>query len=116
MFEAIFGNKSAERVLIYIVVRESGYGREIASFFDGSSLTSVQKQLDKLERSNILYSENQGKTRVYRLNPRYALYKQLKALIDKAVEFYPSEIKDELLMNRRRPRRKGKPLEDAYYS
>lgn len=113
MFEAIFGSKSAERVLVYIGVRESGYGRDIASFFDGSGLTSIQKQLEKLERASVLYSESQGKTLVYRLNPRYALYKQLKSLIDKAVEFYPSEIRAELIMNRRRPRRKGKPLESA---
>ncbi len=113
MFEAIFGNKSAERILIYIGARESGYGREIASFFDGSSLTSIQKQLDKLENANVLYSETQGRTRIYRFNPRYALYKQLKPLIEKAIEFYPAEIREQLLLNRRRPRRKGKPLENV---
>ncbi len=113
MFEAIFGNKSAESVLLFIVAREGGYGREIASFFDESSLTSIQKQLDKLENANVLYSETQGRTRVYKLNPRYALYKQLKSLIEQALEFYPPEIRDELIMNRRRPRRKGKPLQNA---
>lgn len=113
MFEAIFGNKSAERVLIYIGARGSGYGREIASFFNGSSLTSVQKQLDKLERANVLYSESQGKTRIYRLNPRYALYRELTSLIDKAIEFYPEKLRDELLVNRRRPRRKGKPVKNV---
>ncbi len=109
MFEALFGNESAERVLVYINAREGGYGREIAAFFD-ASLTSIQKQLDKLEIANILYSEQQGRTRIYKLNPRYALYKELKQLLDKVVEFYPPDIKKVLISNRRRPRRKGKPL------
>ena len=113
MFEAIFGNKSAERVLLFINARGGGYGREIATFFSDSSLTSLQKQLDKLETGNVLYAEPQGKTRVYKLNPRYALYKPLKALLDKAIEFYPPNIQEELLVNRRRPRRTGKPISNA---
>ena len=109
MFEAIFGSKTAEMVLVYINTRGGGYGREIASFF-GYSLTPIQKQLAKMENANVLYAEEQGKTRIYRLNPRYGLYQPLKALLDKAVEFYPPEKQEELMMNRRRPRRTGKPL------
>ncbi|WP_019531508.1 winged helix-turn-helix domain-containing protein [Dasania marina] len=112
MFNAIFGSKSAERVLVYINTRGGGYGREIAAFY-GGSLTSIQRQLDKLENANVLYAEQQGKTRVYRLNPKYALYPQLQQLLDKAVEFYPPAIRDELLMNRRRPRRTGKPIQSV---
>lgn len=113
MFEAIFGNKSAEKILVFINARDSGYGREITAFFAGSSLTSIQKQLDKLENANVLYAEPQGRTRIYKLNPRYALYKQLKALLDQALEFYPPEIKEDLIMNRRRPRRTRKPIKNA---
>lgn len=109
MFEAIFGSKSAERVLVYINARDSGYGREITAFY-GGSLTSIQKQLEKLENANVLYSEQQGRTRIYRMNPRYAINKELKQLLDKIVEFYQPELRKELVMNRRRPRRKGKPL------
>ena len=109
MFEAILGSKSAERVLVYINARENGYGREIAAFY-GGSLTSVQKQLEKLENANVLYSELQGRTRIYRMNPRYAINKELKQLLDKIIEFYPPDLRNELIMNRRRPRRKGKPL------
>ncbi len=109
MFDTIFGSKSAERVLVYINAREGGYGRGIATFY-GGSLTSVQKQLEKFENANILYGEQQGRTRIYRLNPRYALYKELKQLLDKMIEFYPTESRNDLIMDRRRPRRKGKPL------
>jgi hypothetical protein len=75
MFDTIFGSKSAERVLVYINAREGGYGRGIATFY-GGSLTSVHKQLEKFENANILFGEQQGRTRIYRLNPRYALYKE----------------------------------------
>ena len=111
MFEALFGNKSAERVLVYINTRGGGYGREIASFYD-CSLTSIQKQLEKMELAGIFYGEQQGRTRIYRLNPKYGLYKQLQELLSKVVEFYPPELKEDLVMNRRRPRRTGKPLEN----
>jgi hypothetical protein len=35
---------------------------------------------------------------------------ELKILLKKAREFYKPELKERLLMNRRRPRRQGKPL------
>ena len=109
MFNAIFGSTTAEQVLIFISARGSGYGREIASFFN-SSQTGIRNQLDRLEQGGIIYGENQGNTRIYKLNPRYSVYKELKQLLDRMIEFYPAEVVEELQMNRRRPRRQSKPL------
>jgi hypothetical protein len=109
MFEAIFGSASKERVLIYLSAREKGYAREIAGFFN-ASITPIRKQLESLEQQNILYCEEQGRTLLYSFNPRYPLIKELRALLDKGLGFYPPEEQDKLLLNRRRPRRKGKPL------
>jgi hypothetical protein len=47
---------------------------------------------------------------VYTFNPRYAILEELKALLEKALSFYPKELREELLLNRRRPRLRGKPL------
>jgi hypothetical protein len=107
MIEALLGSKNAERVLIYIVARDEGYAREIASFY-GTDLKSIQMQLDKFEKSGVLVSRAVGRTRPYVFSPRYAFLAELKTLLKKALSFYPVEEQDELTMNRRRPRSKEK--------
>lgn len=108
MLEPLLGSRSLERVLVYILARESGYAREIARFFD-SDPDSIQKQLVKLEQGGVLVSEEVGRTVVYEFNPRYPFLAELKDLIDKAISFYPEKERERLVMNRRRPRRRGKP-------
>ena len=107
MIEALLGSKNAERVLIYLFSREEGYAREITRFFD-TDLKSVQKQLNRLETGGVLVSREVGRTRPYTFNPRYPFLNELKALLEKALSFYPEKERDELVMNRRRPRAKGK--------
>jgi hypothetical protein len=107
MLEPLLGSKSSENVLIFIEVLGEGYAREISRFFE-VSLNPIQKQLDKLELGGVLVSIAKGRTRIYTFNPRYAFLKELKALLDKALSFYPEEERERLLMTRRRPRRRGK--------
>jgi len=109
MIESIVGSKNAERVLLYIFAREQGYTREIARFWNADA-DSIHKQLVRLERDGVLFSKSLGKTVVYSFNPRYAFLKELKALLNKALSFYPKDEQDSLLIVRRRPRRKDKPL------
>lgn len=109
MLEPLLGSKSRERVLVFLRARNEGYAREIARFFD-TNLVQVQKQLDRLEFAGVLAGRPAGRTRLYTLNPRYPFLKELAALLDKALQFYPQDQRDALLMNRRRPRRRGKPL------
>lgn len=109
MIESLLGSKNAERVLIYIFAREEGYAREIASFYK-TDLKSIQRQLDKFEKSGILVSREVGRTRPYVFNPRYPFLKQLKALLEKALSFYSEVDRESLIMNRRRPRARGKVM------
>jgi hypothetical protein len=109
MIEVLLGSKNAERVLLYIFSREEGYAREIARFFK-ADLKSVQKQLDKLEAGGVLVSREVGRTRPYIFNLRYPFLNELKSLLEKAFSFYSEEERDELIMNRRRPRAKAKNL------
>ncbi len=109
MIESLLGSKNAERVLIYIFAREEGYAREIASFYE-TDLKSIQMQLDKFEKSGVLASRSVGRTRPYVFNPRYPFLNELKALLEKALSFYPAKEREELTMNRRRPRARGKAL------
>jgi len=109
MIEVILGSKNAERVLIYIYARGEGYAREIARFYE-TDLFPIQKQLDKLEAGGVLVSREMGKTRPYVFNPRYPFLNELKALLAKAFSFFPQDEQDKLMMNRRRPRAREKPL------
>jgi len=109
MIESLLGSKNAERVLIYILAREEGYAREIAGFFE-TDLKSIQMQLDKFEKSGVLVSRTVGRTRPYVFNLRYPFLNEVRALLEKALSFYPENEREELLMNRRRPRARGKAL------
>lgn len=109
MLEPLLGSTSKERVLIYLYARERGYAREIAEAF-ATSVTPIQNQLEALEASGVIWCEPQGRTRVYALNPRYPFLAELKALLERALAFYPPEEQQWLRDNRRRPRRSGKPL------
>jgi DNA-binding MarR family transcriptional regulator len=109
MLEPILGSLSSERVLVFILARKEGYARQIARFFE-TNLAQIQKQLDKLELAGVLVSRRAGRTLLYEFNPRYPFVTELQALLEKAITFYPKEEKDRLLMVRRRPRRKGKPV------
>jgi predicted transcriptional regulator len=109
MLEPILGSTSSERVLIFILSRDEGYAREIARFFS-SDPDSIQKQLVRLESGGVLVSKTAGRTRLYSFNPRYPFLNELKMLLNKAMQFYTAEERENLLMNRRRPRRGGKPL------
>jgi hypothetical protein len=109
MIEVLLGSKNAERVLIYIFAREEGYPREIARFFN-TDLKSIQNQMDKLEAGGVLVSREVGRTRPYVFNPRYPFLSELNSLLAKAFSFYKPKEQEELTMNRRRPRSKGKEL------
>ena len=109
MIEAIVGSTSAERVLIFIAAREEGYATEIAKAFD-TNLSQIQKQLERMERDGLLINKKVGNTRLYSFNPRYAFVDELKSLLDKALSMCPEDLQEALLMNRRRPRKKNKPL------
>lgn len=109
ILQSILGSESCEQVLIFIFARTQGYPTEIAAFYKVSKLP-IQKQMAKLEAGNVLASCLVGRTRLYQFNPRYPFLKELKALLEKTLSFYPESLQEELRMNRRRPRRAGKPL------
>jgi predicted transcriptional regulator len=109
MIESIVGSSSSEKVMMFLLARKEGYAREIARFF-ATGLDPIQKQLAKLEAGGILVSRIVGRTRLYCFNPRYPMIDELRALLEKTLLFYPDDVRERLLMNRRRPRRGGKPL------
>ena len=109
MIEAIVGSTSAERVLAFLTARESGYAAEIAGTF-ATALSPIQKQLERMERDGLLINQQVGRTRVYRYNPRFPFVPDLQSLMEKVLQRYPEDMQEKLLYDRRRPRKKDKPL------
>lgn len=111
MLEVLFGSKNAERVLQYLLSKESGYIREISKFYEVSP-SVIKKQLDKFETANIIVGRNFANIRIYELNKRYAFYEELVNLLKKARSTYEDEERMNLIRKKRtRPRSNKKPLE-----
>ena len=111
MLESLFGNVVIEKVLFYLSVNQKCYPSELKAVFQ-SPLYSFQKALERLERGGIIVCHKEGKMVIYQFNPRYPFLKELKAFLEKAYSFFPDEIRKKYYepMERKRPRRQGKPL------
>lgn len=109
MIEAIVGSEGAERVLLFLAARTSGYATEIARAWS-MDVSTVQNQLLRMEREGLLVSRAIGRTRVFEFNPRYAFKDEVEALLDKALTRLPTGLREQLTLQRKRPRRTGKPL------
>jgi hypothetical protein len=92
VLEAILGSKSAERVLLFLLVNQCCYASEIQKIH-GIALTPLQSILCKLEKAGVITFEMRGKAKVYRFNPSYPLLDELKALLKKAFVRLPPEEK-----------------------
>ncbi len=110
ILKGIMRAETQEKALIYLLLRGTGYGKSIAEFY-GVPTNPMQKQLARLEADGVVISQLIGKVRNYELNPRYLFIEPLKELLKAALAAYPAEIRNQLLVQRTRPRQAGKPLE-----
>ena len=109
MLEGIFGNKTAEKVLLHIFHYGESHASAIARDFK-TSLNPIIQQLGRFELAGVLVSKELGRTRVYSFNPKSPLSKPIMALIEIAYESIPLSERQVIFETRRRPRRKGKPV------
>lgn len=112
VLRGILRAESQESILIYLLLRGSGYSKSIAEFY-GVATNPIQKQLARLEADGVVVSQLIGKVRNYEFNPRYPFLEPLNALLKAAVAAYPSELQTALLIQRTRPRQAGKALVSA---
>ena len=108
LVEALVGNKTAARVLMYVQNYGEGYASAMARTFS-SAVNPFVQQLDRLERGGILVQRPYGRTRVYTWNPCYPFKRELQALLERALDMATDQEADAYFMERRRPRLKGKP-------
>lgn len=110
MLEGVLGSLTAEQVLVFLTARGGkAYAKEIADTF-AIRVSQVQRVMERMERDGVLVSGKVGRTRVYEWNPRFAFKEETEALMRRALELYPPTLRETLVLNRRRPRRAGKPL------
>ena len=109
MLESVFGNSTVEKILFALEVYGQAYPAELAKLF-GIPVNGIQQQLKRLEDGGVVVSLIVGRTRLYQFNPRYAFLKELKALIQKALQYLPEKEIQKYYIKRTRPRRKGKSL------
>lgn len=109
MLEGIFGNKTAEKVLLHIFHYGESHASGIAQDFE-CALNPVIQQLNRFEEAGILVSKEAGRSRVYSFNPKSVFTKPIKELIELAYEAIPLKERQQIFETRRRPRRKGKPV------
>jgi len=110
--EAIFGNRTAAAVLLFLGNYGSGYASRIAKDFT-MPVSVVQDQLRRLEAAGVLISRTVGRTRVFEFNPRSPTATRLREFIAIELKALPDEIVKKYFRGRQRPRRTGKKLERA---
>lgn len=109
MLEAVFGNKTAEKVLLHIFHYGESHASAISKDFE-LPLTPILNQLNRFEGAGILVSKEAGRSRVYSFNPKSPLKNPIHELIEIAYESIPIGERQVLFKKRRRPRKKGKPV------
>ncbi len=107
MLTELFGSKTTEMCLLYLTAQKEGYSSEISKAF-GISNTQVNRTLDKLEAADILVGFNRGRTRVYRINDRWFLSRELNTLLQRALSQMPRDWQESVFSKRAKPRKKGK--------
>ncbi|HXH27399.1 MAG TPA: winged helix-turn-helix domain-containing protein [Candidatus Polarisedimenticolia bacterium] len=95
-------------MLLALSLLEESYPRELARLLE-VSLNGVQQALRGLEADGLVAARATGRTRLYRLNPRYFARKELGEYL-KRLSSAEADLAERTAKLRRRPRRVGKPL------
>jgi DNA-binding IclR family transcriptional regulator len=103
-----FGGWTRTRVLLALRLLEESYPRELARLLEAPP-SGVWKALRSLELDGLVAGRNVGRTRVFRINPRYFAYDDLQRYLWRLSE--PEDhLRERVASIRRRPRRTGKKL------
>jgi sugar-specific transcriptional regulator TrmB len=102
-----FGGRTRTLVLLALTLLEESFPRQLARLLE-VSLNGVQQALRGLEIDGLVAARSSGRTRLYRLNPRYFACRELEAYL-KRLAAAETELNESISSLRRRPRRAGKP-------
>ncbi len=101
MLESLITSKTRIKLLLKFFINPStkAYMRELAKELDVST-NSIRLELNRLEESNLLISQTQGRTVQYRANTENALFKDIRSIalkyvgIDSLIENIISKLGD----------------------
>jgi sugar-specific transcriptional regulator TrmB len=103
-----FGGQARTLVLLALGLLEESFPRELARLLE-VSLNGVQQALRGLEVDGLVAARAAGRTRLYRLNPRYFARKELAEYLRRLAEA-ENNLVERTAKLRKRPRRAGKSL------
>lgn len=103
-----FGSANRTRVLLALEMLSESYARELARLL-GSPLNAIQGALRGLERDGLVAGQAVGRTRLYRIDPRYFAVADLRRYLARLSQ-PETDLRTRAESLRRRPRRTGKPL------
>ena len=94
--------------MLALSLLQESYAREIARVLR-RPLSGVQKALRSLEADGLIAGRSQGRTRLFRLAPRYFAYDELRRYLERLTEA-EHDLRERVNKLRRRARRTGKRL------
>lgn len=107
VLEAVFGNRSAAQVLMFLQAYGSGHASRMASTYE-VPVSAIQRQLLRFEREGLLLSRMVGRTRVFEFNLRNPTVRNLRVFLGAELELLPEAEIKRYFRQRQRPRRTGK--------
>ena len=103
-----FGSTSRTRVLLALCLMVESFPRELERVLD-TPLSALQRALSSLEKDGMVAGRSVGRTRVFRLDPRYFAARDLQRYLQRLAE-PEGDLRKRIALLRRRPRRTAKPL------
>ncbi len=92
MLEGLFGNKSAEKVMLALYENEELHASAIAQIYD-TALDPIKKQLERFEEAGFLISRVVGRSRLYSFNESHPFIEPLLELLAIAYKNEKRQIK-----------------------
>ncbi len=90
MFAELFGCATAGKTLLFLARHGEGYTRKIASRF-GISPQMVHEQLLRFERAGLMKSRRIGNVRLFEMNEKHPLHRELQVLLEAAYDMLGEE-------------------------
>ncbi|MEM7174328.1 MAG: winged helix-turn-helix domain-containing protein [Chlamydiota bacterium] len=100
MRKALFGTETNAKILFYLLKNKKCYPSELKHNFN-MNFQTVNKGLANLLQAGILRSYYEGRTRLYRFDPKCYFLRELKALLKKLYKKLSQKEKDKYYENKR---------------
>ncbi len=109
VLEAVFGNRTAACVLLFLQCFGEGHAQRIAKTFN-FGLNMTQRQLKRLEGQGVLVSRHLGNMRLFSFNDRNPTVRNLRKLLEEELAALSDDDQVQFFRQRQRPRQSHKPV------